>query len=106
MTIQSKNCDNSDCNGRGSAEFNRYCGAYICHRCDTHVGLARCFCGWARDGGNGRHQLEDMGETIEPEPEIGPAFEFTESPRGYEARNRWAEGYDDLNGAPEGEWDR
>lgn len=32
--------------------------------------------------------------------------EFTESARGYTARHRWAKWYDDLNGAPEGDWDR
>jgi hypothetical protein len=35
-----------------------------------------------------------------------PAMEFTESPQGYEARERWARNYDALNGAPEGDWDR
>ena len=40
-------------------------------------------------------------ETSEHDP-----FDFTESTAGYEARNRWAERYDDLNGAPEGDWDR
>jgi hypothetical protein len=32
--------------------------------------------------------------------------EFSESARGYRARARWARRYDDLNGAPEGDWDR
>lgn len=36
-----------------------------------------------------------------PEP-----VEFSESPRGYRARERWARAYDDRNGAPEGDWDR
>ena len=31
--------------------------------------------------------------------------EFSESPAGYEARYRWAERYEYLNGAPEGPWD-
>lgn len=32
----------------------------------------------------------------------GPGnVEFTETPRGYRARERWARRYDDLNGAPE-----
>ena len=35
-----------------------------------------------------------------------PAQEFTESARGYRARERWARRYDSLNGAPEGDWDR
>lgn len=33
-------------------------------------------------------------------------MEFTETPRGYRARDRWARRYDALNGAPEGDWDR
>lgn len=33
-------------------------------------------------------------------------IEFTETPEGEEARNTWAERYDELNGAPEGVWDR
>jgi len=32
--------------------------------------------------------------------------EFTETCRGYRARDRWARRYDELNGAPEGDWDR
>lgn len=32
--------------------------------------------------------------------------EFSETARGYRARDRWARRYDDLNGAPEGDWDR
>lgn len=31
---------------------------------------------------------------------------FSETPRGYRARERWARTYDNLNGAPEGEHDR
>jgi hypothetical protein len=48
-------------------EFDRYCGAYVCRICNNHHGLARCYCGWASDGGNGRQQLVEMGETIDPE---------------------------------------
>lgn len=47
--------------------FSTYCGAYICGGCGEHHKLSRCYCGWAADGGNGRQQLEEMGETIEPE---------------------------------------
>ena len=39
-------------------------------------------------------------------PADGPAVEFTESARGYRARERWARRYDDLNGTPEDDWDR
>ena len=34
------------------------------------------------------------------------SVEFTESPAGYRAREKWAERYDELNGAPESEDDR
>ncbi len=37
---------------------------------------------------------------------LEPAQEFSETPRGYCARERWARSYDELNGAPEGDWDR
>lgn len=43
------------------------CGAYVCGACGWHNGLARCFCGWAASGGDGYRELQDMGETIEPE---------------------------------------
>lgn len=32
--------------------------------------------------------------------------EFSETARGQRGRERWARRYDDLNGAPEGDWDR
>jgi len=35
--------------------------------CDNHQNLARCFCGWSESGGDGRQELIEMGETIEPE---------------------------------------
>lgn len=57
-----KPCDAPGCTG--IAYGARYCGAYVCGECGKHVGLARCFCGWAADGGDGRAQLIDMGETI------------------------------------------
>lgn len=46
---------------------------------------------------------------VEPDFEAdnaGDVMEFTESRRGYIARERWARRYDDLNGAPESESDR
>lgn len=46
-------------------EFSTYCGAHVCLECDDHKGLARCFCGWSASGGDGRWELEAMGETIE-----------------------------------------
>jgi len=51
----------------GEMRMESYCGAYVCVECENHNGLARCFCGWALNGGDGRHQLQDMGETIDPE---------------------------------------
>lgn len=36
----------------------------------------------------------------------GPGAEFTESAKGYRARDRWARRYNDLNGAPENDDDR
>jgi hypothetical protein len=35
----------------------------------------------------------------------GPV-EFSETARGYRARDRYARWYDSLNGAPAGDWDR
>ena len=48
-------------------EFSRSCGATVCPSCDHHKGFARCFCGWSLSGINGRMELEEMGEVIEPE---------------------------------------
>lgn len=50
---------------QGHMEFSRYCGVKVCSNCDYHKGLARCYCGWSLSGGNGRQELEDMGEQIE-----------------------------------------
>ena len=55
------------------------CGAWICVKgglCGAHFTyqgkdkepgpmLARCYCGWAADGGDGRQQLVEMGENVE-----------------------------------------
>ena len=49
------------------AWFHNYCGCHVCDNCENHLGLARCYCGWSADGGNGRAQLGEMGETIEPD---------------------------------------
>lgn len=46
--------------------FNRSCGANVCE-CGDHKGLARCFCGWSRSGGDGYRELIEMGETIDPD---------------------------------------
>lgn len=53
--------------GEGYYQFNDYCGAHVCSNCGDHKGLCRCYCGWAASGGNGRAELIEMGETIEPE---------------------------------------
>ena len=52
---------------------DRDCGVRICYDCRMHQGLARCFCGWAIDGGSGRAQLEEMGENLEP---LGAEWDF------------------------------
>lgn len=52
------------CKCGGTAYFSNACAAHICERCDAHVGMARCYCGWAASGGNGRQELVEMGETI------------------------------------------
>jgi hypothetical protein len=51
----------------GEAEMNPYCGAWVCHQCGNHLGMARCYCGWAISGGDGQHELVEMGETIDPD---------------------------------------
>jgi len=53
------------CGCGGEYEFSRYCGAWVCWKCDDHRGLDRCYCGWSRGGGDGRQELIEMGETIE-----------------------------------------
>lgn len=45
--------------------FSRFCGAKVCDNCGEHLGLARCFCGWAASGGNGYVELLECGEQIE-----------------------------------------
>jgi hypothetical protein len=52
-----------------SMQWSDYCGTYVCNDCDHHqssqaTSLARCYCGWAIDGGNGYNQLIEMGENI------------------------------------------
>jgi hypothetical protein len=56
-------CENCD---QEAVVLSRFCGADVCVRCEYHQGMARCFCGWAADGGDGYAQLQEMGETIEP----------------------------------------
>lgn len=48
---------------------SRYCGVQVCmdDDCGEHRGLSRCYCGWSREGGDGRAELIAMGETIAEE---------------------------------------
>jgi len=56
------------CECGGDLEWSRSCGAKVCVKCDNHKGLARCFCGWSKTSpGRGREELEEAGETIDPE---------------------------------------
>jgi len=48
-------------------EWSTHCGAKVCVVCDDHKDLVRCFCGWAASGGDGKAELEEMGEVIDPE---------------------------------------
>ncbi len=59
-------------------------------------------------------KLEAIVEELESDNSIddelddrddGPV-EFSESPAGRDALERWARNYDDLDGAPEGDYDR
>jgi hypothetical protein len=60
-TVQCEGCKKTT-----THELSRFCGAWVCDECDWHEGLCRCFCGWTANGsGNGRQELEEMGETIE-----------------------------------------
>jgi len=58
----------SKCEVCGSeVTYSKYCAAYLCDSCSNHNGLARCYCGWSANGGDGRKELEEMGETIDEE---------------------------------------
>ena len=46
------------------------------------------------------------GDLALPSDRGTEAVEFTETARGYRARERWARRYYDLNGAPESDGDR
>lgn len=53
--------------GSTEVDWSRECGCKVCWQCGNHLGLARCFCGWSESGGDGRAELIEMGETIEPD---------------------------------------
>jgi hypothetical protein len=55
------------CSCGGEYERSSGCGVKVCDTCGDHKGLARCYCGWSANGGNGRAELEEMGETIDPD---------------------------------------
>jgi hypothetical protein len=55
--------------------FENYCGAWVCAHCGKHVGLARCYCGWAANGGDGRAQLVELGENIDEDTAMADAHE-------------------------------
>ncbi len=46
------------------------------------------------------------GDLTLPRDNQRDTTEFSETPRGYRARERWARRYDELNGAPESDCDR
>ena len=50
-----------------SMRMSNHCGAWVCENCDNHEGMARCFCGWSLSGDDGRRELEEMGEVIDPD---------------------------------------
>lgn len=56
-----------------------------------------------------RKQARAEGKPLTSELRISDkdqgSHEFSESYRGYEARERWARRYDELNGAPESDYD-
>lgn len=64
--LRRKDCER--CKAKDSCDLDPACGAWVCSECDHHNGLARCFCGWSLSGADGRAELVEMGETIEPEP--------------------------------------
>jgi len=55
------------CECGGDFHYSRHCAIKVCDNCGNHNGLARCYCGWSLSGEDGRQELIDMGETIEPE---------------------------------------
>jgi len=63
IKLEPQVCDDPKCDGE--IMFYEDCGAYVCDKCDTHIGLARCYCGWSKTSpGQGQQELIDMGETI------------------------------------------
>ncbi len=71
-------CDG--CSENDVLVYNAYCSATVCCKCNKHQTLTRCWCGWSESGGDGRKELEEMGETIGDEIEFtleeGESFEM------------------------------
>ena len=60
--------EEQQCNGQWEHDYrSTECYYRVCWDCDEHPGLDRCYCGWARDGGDGYQQLVEQGEQIEVE---------------------------------------
>ena len=63
MTVRTEPCQRCG----EPADLSVNCGAWVCSDwdCGHHNGLTRCYCGWSESGGDGRAELEAMGEVIE-----------------------------------------
>jgi hypothetical protein len=55
--------------------LDTFCGAKVCQVCDDHLGLARCYCGWSRSGGDGLRELVEMGEVSPMTTETAKALD-------------------------------
>jgi hypothetical protein len=79
-------------------------GKYV--RCG-HPETTNCGCfGREHEGEPVRVSVETLDVFEDSSDRSHDTMEFSETPAGYVARERWAEKYDDLNGAPESDDDR
>jgi hypothetical protein len=62
---QDSNVASKDCSCGSTFEWSRSCGAWVCHSCDNHHKLSRCYCGWSRSGNDGRQELAELGECLD-----------------------------------------
>jgi len=64
-----KKMENECCPTCGNDVYyhSSYCGVKVCDDCGYHEGLARCYCGWSISGEDGREELMEMGECLDPE---------------------------------------
>lgn len=53
------------CECGAEMEKSESCGVKVCPDCGQHEGIVRCFCGWSQSGGDGRRELEEMGENVD-----------------------------------------